>query len=202
LPRAESAPFDAREVFANALIDDEQILWSGQPDPHRLRTAVDIFLIPFSVLWCAFAIVWEYLAVKQMLDGGSIIWPLWGIPILVIGLYALFGRFIYKQMQRRRTFYAVTNRRVVALERRNRGDKIRATFIDSIPAVIKQVWRDGSGTVVFGTTATWYEMYPSATAEWMSGYWATRDSIAFFDVDDVAAVERLVNDLRKNDQSS
>jgi hypothetical protein len=198
LQRAEDAPFDAHAVFGSALIDDEQILWSSQPDPRRLLTAVDLFLIPFSIFWCGFAIVWEYIAIRQALEGGSILWPLWGMPLLLIGLYALFGRFVYKKWKRRRTFYAVTDRRVLALERGSREDKIRAMFIESIPEVKKRAWRDGSGTIVFGSTAYWYDMYKSSGAEWMSGYWATGSSIPFFDIKDVATVERLVYDLRRD----
>ena len=45
----------ARDVFESDLLRDEEILWFGQPDPSILLTKLDVFLIPFSVLWAGFA---------------------------------------------------------------------------------------------------------------------------------------------------
>lgn len=35
---------------------DEYVLWSGKPGEGHLLAPNDVFLIPFSILWCGFAI--------------------------------------------------------------------------------------------------------------------------------------------------
>jgi len=37
----------------------EQVLWSGQPKRGLRLRAADAFLIPFSLRWAGFAVVWE-----------------------------------------------------------------------------------------------------------------------------------------------
>lgn len=38
---------------------------------------------------------------------------LWGIPFVLVGLYFIFGRFIYKKRRKVRTVYGLTDRRVI-----------------------------------------------------------------------------------------
>jgi len=41
------------------LTSGEGVLCIGQPNPNRIFYKEDIFLVPFSLLWCGFAIFWE-----------------------------------------------------------------------------------------------------------------------------------------------
>lgn len=41
------------------LMPDEYVLWNGKPEKGNLLTGQDVFMIPFSIMWCGFAIVWE-----------------------------------------------------------------------------------------------------------------------------------------------
>src|SRR5207248_9093079 len=48
-----------KEQFRDELLRDEQVLWVGQPDPRVLFVGADILLIPFSIMFCGFALFWE-----------------------------------------------------------------------------------------------------------------------------------------------
>jgi hypothetical protein len=90
----------------------EQLLWAGRPDPQVWFTSMDLFLVPFSILWAAFAIYWE---VGVIISPGGAFFIIPGIPPVALGLYLTFGRFVYKQYRKRRTVYGITSQRVIVL---------------------------------------------------------------------------------------
>lgn len=91
---------------------DEQLLWCGVPDPAVWFTPADAFLIPFSLMWGGFAIFWE---TGVMRSGGPVFFEFWGVPFVMIGLYFIIGRFIYKRARKRRTVYGITTARAIVL---------------------------------------------------------------------------------------
>jgi hypothetical protein len=169
----------------------EKILWTGRPDPSRLVSRTDAFLIPFSFMWGGFAIVWEG---SVLLTSAPIFFWLWGIPFVVIGQYLIWGRFLYKRWDRRRTVYALTNQRALIL----RGGSIQSVFLNQLPAINQSVRADGSGSIEFGSSPGWNGR----------GYWANTGMDffspgngvpAFYDIPEVAKVYRLVNEQRSAD---
>src|SRR5439155_19204260 len=133
------------------LVYGERLLWVGRPDPEKRFAKIDLFAVPFSVMFGAFAVFWE----ASALASGPAFFALWGVPFVAMGLYLIFGRFIYKARLKRRTVYAVTNRRVLKLVTHSRGDTLDALFIDTIPAVNRDIGANGSGSVVFGGGSSW-----------------------------------------------
>src|SRR6478735_6022360 len=111
----------------------EKVLWTGRPDPGRLLSSKDAYLIPFSLMWGGFAIVWEggVLLTMAGANGAPIFVALWGIPFVVAGQYLIWGRFLVKRWDRRRTVYAVTDQRVLVL----RGASLQSMFVSSLPGV-------------------------------------------------------------------
>ena len=125
------------------MIDDEYILWQGKPEKGNLITRQDIFMIPFSIMWCGFAIFWE---VTAILEGGSIFFCLWGIPFVCIGIYMVFGRFLHINYMRAHTFYVITNKKII----RSRNNRIDMLDGKTMPPMHIETFRNGNGTIYFG----------------------------------------------------
>jgi hypothetical protein len=89
----------------------EQVLWYGQPRQGLVVRGTDAFLIPFSLLWCGVAIFWE-MAVLEAPNAPDF-FALWGLPFVGVGVYMVIGRFFAEAKLRGRTYYAVTNERVL-----------------------------------------------------------------------------------------
>ncbi len=109
-----------REKIQPYLGSGESIQWVGQPDPTKLITPADWFMIPFSLFFSGFSVMWVVGVVSQTIasnENGPIAWifPLFGLPFIAVGFFLLFGRFLIKKSTRLRTFYAVTNQRVLSL---------------------------------------------------------------------------------------
>jgi hypothetical protein len=113
---------EARSELSRELSSKEQMLWTGKPKQGVIFRPSDFFLIPFSVMWCGFAVFWEYTVLTQMVFSPhrqnipgpmAVIFPLWGIPFVLIGLYMVFGRFFVEAKARETTYYGVTSDRIL-----------------------------------------------------------------------------------------
>jgi hypothetical protein len=81
------------------------------------------------------------------------VFRLWGIPFVSMGLYFVAGRFFYNAYRKRRTLYAVTDRRVLIVVQRRRGEAVDATYLRAIPNISTSAGSDGRGSVRFGNTS-------------------------------------------------
>ena len=145
------------------LASGERSEWIGRPDPAKHFTPADRFLIPFSLLWGGFAIFW---LVGASSSGG--LFGLFGVPFVAIGLYFIFGRFIYKANRKRRTVYAVTDRRVLEIVRGRHGESVNAVYLRSIPNISTSAGSDGLGSVGFGISSRGYSMYGNTGMEFFA----------------------------------
>jgi hypothetical protein len=180
-------------LFQEDLLKDENILWTGQPETTVFFTGADIFLIPFSLLWGGFAIFWQ---VTVLTEGAPVSFALFGIPFVLLGLYLIFGRFIYKMWRKKNTYYAVTNRRVLVLTKL-RSRNIQAAYIDTIPSISKSVRFNGTGTVRFGNPHYLASMYANTGLDFFGSFYG-EDVPTFYDIKDVGKVYEMVNELRRN----
>jgi len=188
------------EQFRDDLLKDEEILWAGQPETSVLFTGADVFLVPFSLLWGGFAIFWELsvLFIIFSTDGSKskmpIIFPLFGIPFVIIGLYFMFGRFIYKNWKKRNTYYAITNKRVLVLTKLF-SRSLNAVNIDTIPTINKTIRSNGLGTIKFGNVNWMVSMYGNTGMDFF-GSFGGADVTTFYDIKGVNKVHDIVNELR------
>jgi hypothetical protein len=76
------------ELCTDHLLDGERVVWSGQAGQGAILTARDAFLIPFSLLWCGFAVFWTIKAMESRAPG---FFTLWGTMFICFGLYGVVG---------------------------------------------------------------------------------------------------------------
>lgn len=123
----------------------EEVLWVGRPKNGVVFRPTDFFLIPFAVFWTGFAVFWET-SVNEA--GAPLLFGLWGIPFVLIGVYLLVGRFFYEYYQRRNSFYAVTKTRVI-LRQEIFPKSTKSLALDGLGVVELSERAGGVGDVVF-----------------------------------------------------
>jgi hypothetical protein len=162
-------------------------LWQGKPDVWAFSMRGAWYLIPFSLLWGGFAIFWE---VTVLSSGAGPFFALWGIPFVLIGLYLIFGRILVARREARRTYYAVTNRRVFILGGAFARRTIEIALTELPPTQLDQSG-SGLGTITFGVPVAGFRPPPG---------WPTMGSYApvpaFAAVPDAAKVYRIVLDAK------
>lgn len=182
------------------LTSGESIVWAGQPKPGIIFHKEDGFLVPFSLFWGGFAIFWEA-GVLGLWGFGGKVWSfgaVWGIPFVLIGQYLIWGRFFYMAWLKRRTHYAVTNRRVIVVQN-GWTRQMASAYIEGLPTIIKQGSSNGIGTLSFAQPQPMW----SNNRSW--GVWNGLSVGAvptFVDIQEVDDVYRLVADLREKSRQS
>jgi hypothetical protein len=139
------------------LLPGESLLWCGQPLQRIIFHPRDLFVIPFSLLWGGFAIFWEWgatggLGNSQHSHTAPAFFTLWGIPFVVIGQYMIWGRFVYTAWRKGRTFYAVTNKRVLVVSI-GMSRKVIDGYFRNLDSAALSVRSDGAGTIEFSPAA-------------------------------------------------
>lgn len=138
-----TAPEEDLQPF---LQQGENLLWSGVPATGLRLRAQDLVLIPFSVVWCGFAIFWT-LQVPHF--QGFSVFSLVGFLFVAAGLYFVAGRFFWDAFVRKGTVYGVTNHRVLILAG-GINRELRSLQHGAYPGLTLRMHRDGRGTIVFG----------------------------------------------------
>ncbi len=161
----------------------------------------DLTLVPFSIAWAGFAIfatagfVEGYgEAVKSGGQPGSILFLVLGAVFGLLGLYLLAGRFLHKRWDKLRTYYALTNRRVLILKT-GTAPAVSGIPWDKVPAITKSEGFGGTGTVTFAKAGRWKTDYGNTGLEVFTVL-AWRKVTAFYDIADADRVYDLANELR------
>jgi hypothetical protein len=165
----------------------ERLLWSGRPGSRWLYPQ-DAVLIPFSIMWGGFAIFWEASVLSNSGARDSVIFPLWGVPFVLAGLYLMVGRFFARRWMRKRTLYAVTDQRVISITPSLlHGERSTSVWFGSYPPVEKRLARDGRGTLRVGSfplTGRWIAADPS----WPGARSATTNAVVLADIENAREV--------------
>ncbi|MCX7324761.1 MAG: hypothetical protein NTZ14_10060 [Hyphomicrobiales bacterium] len=133
----------------------ETILWAGRPDAFKtflMLTPIWLFAVP----WTVFSVGWEYIALsayfaegKQALDGAGkvmgVVFPIFGLPFVLIGLGMMSGPF-WGWSKGRRTVYVLTDQRLATVVA---GRNLNITSVDilRVSSVHRIEKPNGSGTL-------------------------------------------------------
>jgi len=143
--------------FSGQLLSGERIQWSGAPRQGWLFTGRDIFLIPFSLVWCGIigsVVIASFAAPASAAPAGFAFMLIPG-AMLCFGLFFMLGRFPLDAWLRGRTRYAVTNQRILIARDAPFGT-FTAVSLDRLPAVKFDQRADGRGTLRFGESVSMF----------------------------------------------
>jgi len=141
---------EAQERLGRELRSDERLLWSGRPRPwYLMRAALPLAL--FAIPWIAFSLFWMAGAagfrVPDLRAGRFALFPLFGLPFLIIGVLMLVSP-LWARSQAKRTIYAVTSQRLLILVY-GRSTSVRS-FDPTVLGPIQRSDRpDGTGDLLF-----------------------------------------------------
>ena len=121
---------------------------------------------------------------------------LWGIPFVIMGQYLIWGRFLYTAWKKGRTYYAVTNKRVIVVSI-GFSRKLIDGYLRNLDSASLTLRSDGIGTIEFASA-------PLALSNWSFGrsYRGNQididlSSLAFFDIPDARTVYQLIQSQRE-----
>jgi hypothetical protein len=167
--------------FSSYLAPREIIRWTGQPQQGLVLRPIDALLIPFSILWCAFAVFWETTVWR---GGGPIFFMLWGGAFVCVGLYFVFGRFFADAYMRSKTHYALTDQRALILGVLS-GNDLTTIDLRSTSEIRYQDIDGSRGSIAFGPDPGPFR----GVGIWHS---TSRHAPAFFRTPDASGAYRLI----------
>lgn len=112
----------------------ERLLWTGRPARYPFFDATDVVMVPASLLWCGFAVFWEY---EVLHSGASIFAVLWGAAFILMGLQFVVGRLVVRALRLRSTRYTLTDRRLIESADRPRKRTTETYLRDLPPPVVR-----------------------------------------------------------------
>ena len=123
------------------------------------------------------------------------IFPLFGIPFVLIGLYIMIGRFFVDAKLRKGTFYGVTEDRVIIVSRLF-GKTISSFDLQTMPSISMNQKDDGSGNIVFGERSN----MPSGFGKQRMSGTSHNVPTMFEMIDDVAHVYKVIRDSQQSNK--
>jgi hypothetical protein len=182
--------YDIEAELRPHLSSGERFLWTGKPKTGIVFRSSDIIMIPFSLFWAGFAVVWESMVIVM---GAPFIFKIWGIPFVLVGLYITIGRFFADAVNRANTRYGLTQERIIIKSGIFKSE-IKSLNIKSLSDITLNQKPDNSGTITLGPVNNRIVMMPGK--EWNT---ATQPPCLEF-IDDVREVYDKI--LRLQSQQS
>jgi hypothetical protein len=180
----------------SALDSDEELLWSSQPSGTLLSPA-DRMLIPSSacILLLPGLLLYWALFLPSAHPTFRIVSGIIAALSAASGLYLVVGRFAVKALRRRRTYYGITQRRVVEVID-GQPARLRTASILGMDGISMYVRPDGTGAIQFGRHTPVGAIAPIHADLGLPIASPDKVPLAFHAVANVVAVSNLVVGLR------
>jgi len=120
--------------------NNEYILWKGMPEKGNLFTKRELLNSLMGVGILVFMIFW----ISSAFASGGM-FGLLGIPMVLVALYHIFGRYIVMAFTRKQLRYVITNRKII----RARGKKVDFLSGTNLPPYQTEVYSNGCGSIYF-----------------------------------------------------
>ncbi len=179
-------PPKLRDAISRELDSGERVEWSGMPRPTFFNVAsTGSFL--FAIPWTAFAIFWTAMASQGAAnveegDGMFILFPLFGVPFILIG-FGLLSAPIWTYRRSLRTAYAITDQRAITIDG-GWSLTIRSYPPEKLKNIFRKERSDGSGDVIISHRA-WRDSDGDPQTE----------QLGFLRIENAKDVERRLNEL-------
>lgn len=149
--------FEVDQKLRPELARDERLLWSGMPRQGLRWRAGDWVALPFTVFWL-YMVMFGTSRHGIQTDQPPLYLRPEGIPFVLVGVYMLVGRFLVDWYQRTRTYYGLTDQRVIILDGLfNR--QVKSLTLATLSDITLSARSDGNGTITFGpgtSTSSWF----------------------------------------------
>jgi uncharacterized protein DUF3592 len=133
----------------------ETQLWAGTPRQGIVLGPLDFVVVPFGIMWTAFAAFWEMSVVRSK---GPLFMQAFGAGFIAIGCFFTFGRLVTAARRRRRTVYGLTSDRVIIANGSGAPTSLPLATLGEVSVVEAA---DGSGNIAFGVPAAITTMFVS-----------------------------------------
>ena len=219
-------PQQLQQQIQSELMPFEQIRWVGQPTVINLPASISWGIFIFGIPWTAFAVFWTLGAGgfippfgKGNIDAPRLIFSLFGIPFILVGLWMLSRPFTAKNSLNKlamRTAYVITDKRAIIVDggfcrygvvQALTGSalnpftpwfkntfEIQSFTPDLLKNIKKVIRQDGSGDIIFQETQQ--PVYQSN--KYNQQNFVTRQ-IGFISVPDVDNVERMIKEINPSE---
>ncbi len=177
--------------WAGYLDPDEELIWEGAPEVRTILIRKwDALLIPFSLVWGGFAVLWN---VSVWSEVAPHLLFLWGLPFLILGLCIMIGRFFHDATRRRSTRHALTDKRAFIARHFFSRSLQEKKITPSLPLALVPGRR---GPVTLGEVVS--ALLHGAAGR---GAWSGESpDFAFEFIDDPESVYQLVRGIQRKDR--
>ena len=200
---------DPETLFTPEQAPGETLLWSGQPQQGFLLRRSDLIWVPISLAAGGLSVavegwlVWTLWQVLQLGDHSSMglfilvglgVLALVGLVLVLLAAFLVLGRFWFDSLRRQKTFYALTDRRVMICSTIIKK-RIRSVALDPKIKVILAPHANRSGSIYLNSDvyAWWLLMGPP----WWLPLWPDVEAYQPPFVERIAQAEEVYKQIKQ-----